>query len=285
MRIAAAGGDGLAGAGAAGATVPLAAVALSSVFSSPAAFAAFLFVDAGALGVAVALCTSAATAATVAVSVAAVATAAGAAGADDAAAAAGGDEVGSAAAEVAGLALSLPEGSCGAAVVAFEATVALKFAAEFALAAAALCLRPFATTAFTIALSLAFALPTAPVVEFAALGTAAAWFKPKSKLPLSPGEPLVGAVVCCAACGGLAGGFAAFWGGLAGAVVLASSNAANGCGSLSWLGVAGCIRDGGENETAAGKSDAILGILDTLGPLEPTATRYLPATGGPLGWV
>jgi len=97
-------------------------------------------------------------------------------------------------------------------------------------------------------------------------------------LPLFPDEPFVGADVCCAACEGLAGGFAAefaagfaaIWGGLADTDVLASTKAANGCETVSWLGVDACIRDGDGSETTAGISDAILGILDTLGPLEAT---------------
>ena len=121
------------------------------------------------------------------------------------------------------------------------------------------------------------------VDEFAALGAPVAWLEPRSKycgpFAIWPDDwPFVGADGCCAACDGLAGGFAAefaagfaaIWGGLADADVLASTKAANGCETVSWLGVDACIRDGDESETTAGKSDAILGILDTLGPLEAT---------------
>ena len=231
-----------------------------------------------------ALCAFAAVAAVAAVaaaaSIAAAVIAAAAAGADDVA---GADAV-VAAVAVARFALSVPEGSGWPTVVAFGLTAAFRFAAEIALAVAAVCFMPIAAMAFTIALPLPFAVaalsPFAPApplvfaVEFASLGAPVAWLELKSKLPLVPAEPFAGADVCCAACGGLAGGFAAGfaapWAGLAGADVLVSSKAANGCESVSWLGVDACIRDGDESETAAGKSDAILGILDTRGPLETT---------------
>jgi hypothetical protein len=92
-------------------------------------------------------------------------------------------------------------------------------------------------------------------------------------LPLFPVEPLDGAEVCgaevCAAdvcgaaCGELAGWAVAAGGGLGAEDVLASSKAANGCEVVSWLDVDGCIHDGGVSETAAGRSGAILDILDT----------------------
>jgi hypothetical protein len=94
----------------------------------------------------------------------------------------------------------------------------------------------------------------------------------------SPLEPLDGADGCCcgawgeeeagwvgAAAGGLAGA-----GGLGSADVAASSKAANGCESASWLDKDACIRDCEVSETAAGKSGAILDILDTREPLEAT---------------
>jgi hypothetical protein len=264
--IAATGAGGFAAAaGAVDAALPPALVALASVRSSPASFADFLFAGTGESGVVEALCTFAAAAA--ATSVAAAVTAAAAAGAGDVAAGGAGDEAdraapGAAVAAVAGSALSSLDESCCATVVAFGVTAAFGLATEVALAVAALCFMPV----------------MALVDEFAALGAPVAWLEPRSELLLFPDGPLVGADVCCAACDGLAGGFAAefaagfaaIWGGLADADVLASTKAANGCETVSWLGADACIRDGDESETTAGKSDAILGILDTLGPLEAT---------------
>ncbi len=57
---------------------------------------------------------------------------------------------------------------------------------------------------------------------------------------------------------------------LGGADAPASSKAAKGCASLSWLGVAVCMRDDEVSETAAEKSDAIPGILGTGALLEAT---------------
>jgi hypothetical protein len=76
-----------------------------------------------------------------------------------------------------------------------------------------------------------------------------------------------------------AGGLAGAGGGLGGAEVAASSKAENGCESASWSGEDACIRDCEVSETAAGKSGAILDILDTREPLERLgrACRLQPA--------
>jgi hypothetical protein len=135
-------------------------------------------------------------------------------------------------------------------------------------------------------------LPAAGVVVLAELAAppaeAAAFFAPpaarRSEVTVDPLEPL--AAVCGA--GGLAfgvgaGGDAAAAGGRvgadgvaaggAGADVLASSNAANGVpssGSLSWLSVGGCARDDDVSDSAAARSDAILGTGETPGSdIEP----------------
>ena len=80
-----------------------------------------------------------------------------------------------------------------------------------------------------------------------------------------------------------AGGLAGAGGGLGGADVAASSKAANGCESVSWVDEDACIRDCEVSETAAGKSGAILDILDTREPLEATWPGLSPATRGPAG--
>ena len=76
-----------------------------------------------------------------------------------------------------------------------------------------------------------------------------------------------------------AGGLAGAGGGPGGADVAASSKAANGCESVSWVDEDACIRDCEVSETAAGKSGAILDILDTRKPLERLgpACRLQPA--------
>jgi hypothetical protein len=94
----------------------------------------------------------------------------------------------------------------------------------------------------------------------------------ESELPLHAVVPLAGAVCCADACcgelccaevgcvwAGLAGALVADPGALAGADVLASSQAAKGVSSLSWLGVDGCERADAVSETATAISDAILG--------------------------
>jgi hypothetical protein len=138
--------------------------------------------------------------------------------------------------------------------------VAVAFAFAAVPAAALDCWTPFAAAPL-----LAFA------VEFAWLVVFAAWPEREGKLPLVTLGPLLGAAACC---GGLAGGlaaeFAAVWGGLGGADAPASSKAANGCGSVFWLGVVACMRDDNWSEPAAGKSDAILDRLDTLALPEAT---------------
>ena len=63
--------------------------------------------------------------------------------------------------------------------------------------------------------------------------------------------------------------------------MVASSKAANGGEAVSWLGVDACIREGEVSETAAGRSGAILDILDTrLTPESDIAAASPPATGG-----
>jgi hypothetical protein len=104
--------------------------------------------------------------------------------------------------------------------------------------------------------------------------------------PESPVEPFVEVDGCWAACvegesgcvgvvaGGLAvGGGLAGVGGLGGTTVAASSKAANGCEAASWLSEDACVRDCDVSETAAGKSGAILDILDTREPPGATSTR------------
>jgi len=89
---------------------------------------------------------------------------------------------------------------------------------------------------------------------------------PLPPLPLlSPWPPLLaelfdGVGVCCGDGGGLAGAA----GTLAELDTPASSNAANGCASIFWLGVDSCVADGEIGKTAA----EALGILGTLGTLE-----------------
>jgi hypothetical protein len=82
----------------------------------------------------------------------------------------------------------------------------------------------------------------------------------------SPVFAAVALDVCSAAGGELA--FAAPCGGLAGAAVLASSQAENGCDSLSWLLAVAWARWDAKSEAAAETSDAILGILGTVEPLQ-----------------
>jgi len=101
---------------------------------------------------------------------------------------------------------------------------------------------------------------------------------PASVVPELAVEPPAGAEGCCDVSGGAAdwvgaaaGGFGEGGldaGGLGGADVVASSKAANGCEAASWLDEDACIRDSEVSETAAGKSGAILDILDTWDPLE-----------------
>jgi hypothetical protein len=71
-----------------------------------------------------------------------------------------------------------------------------------------------------------------------------------------------GADVCWEGCGGAAGAFAE-----------ASSKAAKGCESLSWLGVDACVRD--DSETVAEASDAILGTLGTGDPWKRHRVRVM----------
>jgi hypothetical protein len=81
----------------------------------------------------------------------------------------------------------------------------------------------------------------------------------------------LGCGVCCAAGGGLAG-----------AAVLASSQAENGCDSLSWLLAVAWARWDAKSEAAAETSDVILGILGTARtPARRHKTLFLIATDGP----
>jgi hypothetical protein len=251
---------------------------------SPAEFAAFLLAGAGGSDVVgVALCAFAAAAAVAAASAAAAVAAALAVGADpvavacaDAAAAdriAVAGAVPGAAVVPAGFALLLPETSDCAAVVASAVAAALACAAASAWAVAAVSFIPRVATAFAFAVPLALApvstllFATAPlsaaVSELTGFGAFGAGLERESELPVFPVELLVGVDVCCAVCGGLAGWVGAAGGGLGGADVVASSKAANGGEAVSWLGVDACIREGEVSETAAGRSGAILDILDT----------------------
>ncbi|HUI13031.1 MAG TPA: hypothetical protein VL048_06130 [Xanthobacteraceae bacterium] len=191
--------------------------------------------------------------------------------------------------------------SCGAAccavVAAFASAAILAFAAAMALTAAA-CLMPCAIRAAAIALPLALelgvvlllvlALPLAIGLELAGFWAPEAWLGPESAV--FPAEPPAGADGCWVACGaaadwlGVAGcgvacaagadglgavgelsaGGLAEAGGSGDADAAASSKAPKLCEALSWLVEDGCIRDGDISETAAGKSGAILDILDTL---------------------
>lgn len=179
------------------------------------------------------------------------------------------------------------EEPCFPLVAALGGTAALPFAGAVVAAAAAVCFSPLAAMAFksaalastpSAAFAFAVAWPVPPVVAWAiaceferdGFDVGATWPEPEAELPAFAAEALVGAALCCVVvcgAGGLAGRFAdglvAVWDGLGGADVPASSNAAKGCELGSWLGVDGCIRDGDARGAAAGKSDAILGILDT----------------------
>ncbi|MFZ3357265.1 MAG: hypothetical protein WA177_00770, partial [Xanthobacteraceae bacterium] len=241
-------------------------VAVSSPFwSPPVLLAAFLPAGADEAGVVALLFCASISAVTTS-----VATAAGVA-------AAAGFAASVAFAGSAGFALSAVEASGSAVLGALASAVVAAVASSPAPGVAAACLARWETMAFAASPALVglvsgvapgltgvallefgpdsawelWAVVWVSVVEFGlpgglAAGPAGAWL-----LLLFPADPFAVPGACCGACGGLAGGFAAT-GGFDGAEVLASSKAANGCESLSWLSADACIRNGGVSEVAAG---------------------------------
>lgn len=192
-------------------------------------------------------------------------------------------------------------------VAALVSTAALAFATALALTVAmalattAACLMPCtAATAvialpgvlvFVSALLLVPAAPSPPGLELAEFCELAVWLEAASDVPEFALEPPAGAEDGWAACGeevwagaaavGLDVGGLAGAGGLGGADVVASSKAANGCALASWLDEKACIREGDVSETAAGRSGAILDILDTGNPWKRREPASRPATRGP----
>ena len=167
-----------------------------------------------------------------------------------------------------------------------------EFVAAVALAAAAACLMPRVTTtvsAIAPALALAFVSSSLFAVVLTLPAALAGFCAFEAELestselpfpPVFPDNPVADPDVHCVACGAEGGWVVAAADGVAdadglgGADVPASSNAANGCEVVSWLDA--CIRDDDVSETAAGKSGAILNILDTRRPPEAplTWTRF-----------
>jgi len=163
------------------------------------------------------------------------------------------------------------------AAAAVPSALALKVAAVLVLTRS---LTPDAALSFVPALLGVFAsavaeltvLAASAVVATALVAPALPVAAAELELPLHAVVPLAGAVCCADACcgelccaevgcvwAGLAGALVADPGALAGADVLASSQAAKGVSSLSWLGVDGCERADAVSETATAISDAILG--------------------------
>lgn len=102
-----------------------------------------------------------------------------------------------------------------------------------------------------------FVLAVAIALEVAGRVALAACFVPLAVLVRGFAPPAAGAFAVAAVV-------------FAGTDALASSKAAKGCESLSWLDVDACARGGDVSETAAATSDAILGILGTAEPLQAT---------------
>jgi hypothetical protein len=100
-----------------------------------------------------------------------------------------------------------------------------------------------------VAVPVPLGMPSVPVAE------------PELEFPPDVAVPSAGAAVGCAEVSGVEVCGAEV--GCVGAAVLASSQAAKGVSSFSWLGVDGCNRAGEVSETAAAMSDTILGILGT----------------------
>ena len=134
-------------------------------------------------------------------------------------------------------------------------------------------------------LALELAAPVALAAGVVALAVAAGAsvvaVEAELRLPVFPAVALEADGDCCGAGGGWADAFAALCGKLAGADVLASSQAENGSDSLAWLLVVAWARWDAKSEAVAATSDARLGILGTGQPLQNDIRHCRPATGGP----